>query len=1085
MASNDFGFIPDTQPSAVKPKATKPPVPAAQPAQENEFGFIPEPETATPAPVPSAATPAAEPKTPSTEAAGMITEDELKEIAKRHGVKPDLLRESVGWFNGQREMPKDAGFLDFLEEGAKKTAGFVGRSAGLSVPQWLYKKAQDEKYRGALDDLDSLIRDKQSWKDFALEFGTSVAGGGGIAKSIEAGLGPTAAKLAGKLAVPGGMFTEGAATAKEGEEVKEGTMSAGLGMGLGVFGYLAGKAVKALSRGLSGESKVINKLLNNPKADETLLEHGRAQMKLRAPEVESGKKAILEGADNDPEAQALLKDLGRFDTLEEAKAQLGDKALLKEYEDLKLNQYMEEKLPEIAGVPDDFNQFTAAVSKLSDARPVAMAVDRRTQGATRVTEALDNISRISNVHSIDRAKQNAAIKRYFDGKSDTFQKELSESLRREMPVGSVTEKDLTDYREKVTEPLRLWYKDMTGVDIPPLEFYMPKTRMPGEGYVRAMTQRLDDLNSQLKDTGIDLLSMTQEDYAKLQELPIFKSKEMKEFLSETQDMMGGIQNGRDLSIKLNKILNNDYHLGKKLNQDAFFAKRREGDIPEFVQDKNVQRTLRKWVDKAIKSQTTTEISKLRRSAKIAEDMGMPRVAKYTRDLIDGITGAEQGLSNTLAPLQQKIVRAEQRATNPVKKKALQAAREVFPIMNSMTGNLYVDKLGFNPKSLLQNVTSPYLTMYPELGAGYGTKVALESSLDFAKAMKDGLPSRIRSPELAKKLGKKVGDTVNLRGKDLLSNEGMIENQFTGEIISALEDGLSQSAVRTGIEKYNKAIQDKGMALFEQSEKLARLLTLTTGRRVARDLMGHSKGALQFLSKIKDPGTRNTVRRAIQAGDQELVENEIVKYLNSEHMFHYDRAHMSQFGRQAGPMFRMFTKWPAHIAGRAYMEMADRHREPVHLMKKLVAPWAMLTLAWQLGGEDSVNDMPVLKKALGRGGPATWTPLDSVDPTKLPVISKGVADVPVLQIVNKGLQAAGKEETIPEKAADFMAETIVPYALPIRGTTFSETLPEMLSGERPQFESSRERAIAGPKAAAGAAAEGLKSLRDLINKQKEE
>ena len=153
--------------------------------------------------------------------------EDIQTIAEHWGVSPDELRSIAPYFMAL--PPTDeASLADY----AKRAVGAVGYGALGDVPQWLYKKMQDDpKMRGALDD----VRDLSEGRMGAAEFvGYNLLPTPKISVATKLLARPTLGKALAKGAAVGAVY--GLAGSKEGEELE------GAAVGAAVGGALSGGA---------------------------------------------------------------------------------------------------------------------------------------------------------------------------------------------------------------------------------------------------------------------------------------------------------------------------------------------------------------------------------------------------------------------------------------------------------------------------------------------------------------------------------------------------------------------------------------------------------------------------------------------------------------------------------------------------------------------------------------------------------------------------------------------------------------------------------------------------------------------------
>jgi hypothetical protein len=215
---------------------------------------------------------------------------ELQEIAARRGVKPEDVASWVPLYGGTAQEGGDFKWSQVPAAVAGRTAGLL--TGGLA-PDAIKKLAiADPKMRAALDDVEDLLYNKRGVTgkvaDTASELGTAIAGGSALFKGAGKALGASdkVMKYGEPVAELVGAGAQGLFQSKEGEEVKDVLINAGLLLGLKGAGKLYTKARTAASeRAL--------KQLSEELADVNTVEAVDKAMQAAAPAEEALKKAVL------------------------------------------------------------------------------------------------------------------------------------------------------------------------------------------------------------------------------------------------------------------------------------------------------------------------------------------------------------------------------------------------------------------------------------------------------------------------------------------------------------------------------------------------------------------------------------------------------------------------------------------------------------------------------------------------------------------------------------------------------------------------------------------------------------------------
>jgi hypothetical protein len=160
---------------------------------------------------------------------GTVTRDEVQQLANSAGVpfeQVDKYIEMTGANPDYRERNKAAASL-----------WTVSRAAGMNIPNFLVREAQDPKTQQAISDLQQLANERRSWAQAIAEnvgqMAVPIPGGGTVGAGSAVGRGLSTAKAVGVGAGIGGV--QSLASSVEGEEGTAFLVGAGLGGGLGLL----------------------------------------------------------------------------------------------------------------------------------------------------------------------------------------------------------------------------------------------------------------------------------------------------------------------------------------------------------------------------------------------------------------------------------------------------------------------------------------------------------------------------------------------------------------------------------------------------------------------------------------------------------------------------------------------------------------------------------------------------------------------------------------------------------------------------------------------------------------------------------
>lgn len=457
--------------------------------------------------------------------------------------------------------------------------------------------------------------------------------------------------------------------------------------------------------------------------------------------------------------------------------------------------------------------------------------------------------------------------------------------------------------------------------------------------------------------------------------------------AETKDFARSLELLTDFKIKRDEhfekafnyyIQRPDISYKQAQTTKAAAAMEREGRMPMLLREDDVYTAtisyMRNTFRHAANKDGLKEIRFVRDMArKAAESKKAESVAyvdEYLTNLMADITGTRtQG--NFLYKLGQEAVANFEKnalimaseAKDEGTKKFYKAAADLPDVMRAVNAFVYPNFIGLNPRSILQNLSSPYFMNVGAFGSRYGSAVAMEAALDSAALAKKGLGS----------------------WDNLVAKMGYIEPKFRGELTEAARESmaLTSGLAKEAVDKW----VDFSMYFFSQSEKFARVQNHFMATRVAKDLIRASKGAKgfrsdaakKFLDDIPDRAYRRRLAKAYNTGNEDALIDGVRQYLNAQSMFNYNRANMSEFGRVMGPIFSVFTKWPTTMYGRVFQQMADEGKLSGggRLARMFLYPMMLAAAADGIMEQTGATGTPQHELFVGRRGVQSWTPASNL------------------------------------------------------------------------------------------------------------
>jgi hypothetical protein len=383
---------------------------------------------------------------------------------------------------------------------------------------------------------------------------------------------------------------------------------------------------------------------------------------------------------------------------------------------------------------------------------------------------------------------------------------------------------------------------------------------------------------------------------------------------------------------------------------------RTGLVPEKLREMDAWKLIGGYINENLRSAHFEDaINTGRMQVGVLERMGMHDSSKFLEDYIKDQVGGARSLNGAMRKLNSKI---EYMGAEKVRKgvgewdKKLGTAIGEMPEFTSWLSSLiYPAKLALNIPGMIRNTAQFTATTIPELGASgmYGTKKA------------------IAAVRASFKNGEKMADIVSeMEDKGLFSNHGMLA---TSEFAKAF------GGVKGKIDKVN----EKLFTAYQATDKFNRVLTWRMGREVAADILSNHPDAIKFVNSL-DSATKQHLRGLIKdAGMQgaeklDAVHDLVGRYLISKTQFDYSSANKADWARQVGPLFSMFTTWPAMVGGDMMHTISDKGvvKGGAKLMAKYLPYYGLATLVQsQIKNSDSASMKYLFNNA------TSYSPLDSV------------------------------------------------------------------------------------------------------------
>jgi len=392
-------------------------------------------------------------------------------------------------------------------------------------------------------------------------------------------------------------------------------------------------------------------------------------------------------------------------------------------------------------------------------------------------------------------------------------------------------------------------------------------------------------------------------------------------------------------------MNDPKQLKKLLDSGASAVHERIADkVPDLIREKDMGRILSSWIDS-----TTADAAMGKNLAKMRSIAGSlkgvdPVLSQYFEGYVNDLSGAKRGfagISNTVAnkytsKLLQKSLEAKDEG-NKIQAGLYEAASAVPQVGQFAQAQLYPYFLGLRPDAVVRNMTQPYMLTIPSI------------STNPAYAMK------LFGRNLHRSVTGLGGQIFNSKTVKALEKKGWLPPDPTPGQFRTLSQGLQKSGViRKGARGLLDFTNNLAMIGYQQSDLANRIVTYGVGQDLAVDIMKGHKTALKYLQNMP-PSYRKKAKEALAAKDYDILEDTVLDHLMATTQFNYNRASMSAYGREMGPFFAQFSKWPTAIGAdlfdgydaAKFSKQKGQTKLPANTIragKKYLGPWLMLYAA---------------------------------------------------------------------------------------------------------------------------------------------
>ena len=371
---------------------------------------------------------------------------------------------------------------------------------------------------------------------------------------------------------------------------------------------------------------------------------------------------------------------------------------------------------------------------------------------------------------------------------------------------------------------------------------------------------------------------------------------------------------------------------KTLGKIAGVAMQRKGDMPKIIRQLDPEKAALNYLSTSFKSAFYRKpMQRLHSAIGTARALGADNTVRALDHYFRRMSGQP---SNAHALLDVMATRwkiaakdmVESADSAPWQRMLGKVAVQAPDLIAWSTAQIYPNLLGWNIYAPLRNLTQTLMVTAPEIGSGYGHKLA-------ARGWRSAMKAR----------GKGESMTKMLKSKGLISDQGF--NEYARR---AVEDGISNIPGVELVEKWGKV----GLYMYGKSDTINRYLTWHIGQELAKDIVQGSTKAVKYLETLP-VGVKNEVKQALSAGSQEQLGEVLGKWLIRKSQFNYGYAGLNQFGQDYGRLVSMFMKWGVMVGSDMVNLVSTRKG-----IEKLTAPLQryMAPLAVLMVGDAALEQM---------------------------------------------------------------------------------------------------------------------------------
>ena len=457
-----------------------------------------------------------------------------------------------------------------------------------------------------------------------------------------------------------------------------------------------------------------------------------------------------------------------------------------------------------------------------------------------------------------------------------------------------------------------------------------------------------------------------------------------------------------------------------VQMDAAFH--RVGKIPAQVQETDIFKLMYGYInDGSTATFMAQPLQALEAQIPVLKELGMKDSAEYIRRYLGDMNGVSRGLSKNIKEWRQlynnKVTMFFKDSEGQLANLSEEAGLLLPKVFDRMAQSIYPNALGLNVAATARNSLQPFMMTGTDIGAKasylYGTKLT-------GKAM-------AKAQAFQAKQGKNYFSAANkyLADKKLMTT---VERFEAAEAVKGGYKSYFPRKLHKFISKEEEAVmffykhvdaQNRLTTYFMAEDIVSDAISGAAARKAGKALTGSQQSAASWMRNL-DPGYKSRIARELADGNLDAVKHLTARYMINKTQLVYGRAAMHDFGRMAGPLFSMFTKWPVTVGSElAHKWQTDRIKGIGQFSTKYAAP--MLGLYGLKKATDI--ESPRAEKIIGRDPFTYWSPLtaltDISELTSSPVIDTG------LDIAKEVASFISGDKSNIQRAADRASRSYVP------------------------------------------------------------